>query len=69
MDLEEEKPVGSLKRSKKCKFNKAGHEYILIEKGSWSRITWARSQCKHCGKLSWNTLDVEATHGTPNSDD
>ena len=49
----EDRPFRSLKKKKKCRFNKGVHVYERHEKDFFKRI-YCEDICKNCGKQRWS---------------
>ncbi len=50
LEFKEEKPVGSLKRKKKCKFSKIGHKFRLAKESKIWKCIYKQYVCDLCGK-------------------
>lgn len=46
-------PIRSLKKKKKCKFNKGVHEFKKTDESDFFKRIYSRFMCVHCGKQKW----------------
>lgn len=51
---DQERNRRSLKRKKKCKFNKGEHKFVMVKESKFLEYHWIHYKCELCGKMKFS---------------